>query len=315
MEENSSQVASLVSVLEDLRVEDNAASTSSATAKMLLDLPTDILNRIFNALLVDEDVNFQVACDGSKNNAIHYEDGLKPSWSLSWVPDLRLVSSRFKELITPIIGDHTEVTVVRDPFMPPRTISSPASQSPLKLVDLCPAFVSTSARKVKIMPVRSSCYMLDAEAVDVTGFPSLVLVSFGDLDMNRSLSQMMHHVSDLCERGHKYEAILIVGQLLHDSGNWVGVNGELVAKSHIIMNCFLRTPTVVLSEFVQNLLSRCVDDAGYVQVLELMVQQYWKIDRTKVIGITDSIHVEVLLANLTVGHIVSFGLDSRRAID
>lgn len=314
MDEEASQVATLPSADGDLLVMDTTSglsSSSSTTTTSLLDLPTEILDRIFNLLLAKEDVHFQVFCEGSKNNKIRYTEQDKPTWTPWWVADLRLVSTRFKELATPIIGDHTTLRIIRDGpttaywsrnkelavcnntakvYLKRRT------EVPLKLIQLCPEFLSSRTRTVSIEDWRTKGHMLEAEAVDVTGVSKLTKIIFAPYDIADTLNSTRTSLRDLwiTTKDGPRVACDHVAMLIHDMASANKSSRAQMILRELKRLTGVRDPYRMLWDVIKNcFIPGFKSDEGYSQLVKEIIEKSWKISRATIVGITDNTVVEV----------------------
>jgi hypothetical protein len=134
----------------DIKSKDDESSTTTAVQASekkkleLLDMPPEILERIFKKLVDGQALHFVVGVGRSYGTGDVCERLIKEprQWKPFWLPGLRLVSSKVKTVVTPIIAERAVLQIERGHMS--------ESEKPLKLAPLYPAFVTSILKTVHI---------------------------------------------------------------------------------------------------------------------------------------------------------------------
>jgi hypothetical protein len=164
----------------------SASSMEKPTKKKLelLDPPNEILRRIFTDVYDGQEVQFNVGLGKMYGLGVKSELLIQwpRAWSPKWAPNLRLVSSAVKALVSPILADNAMLYISKG-----RMVGAP---TPLKVAPLCPAFMVSRLKTVRIMDFDAAFFMFPIGEVDAGGLSSLTTLAFGPFDIAETLKMV-----------------------------------------------------------------------------------------------------------------------------
>ena len=267
----------------------SSPTTTSASAK-LMDLPTEILNRILNAMLLGENLRFSVAC-GGPSNAILYNNPLagNPGWSLSWAPELRLVSKDFRDLVSPVIGQNVKVLITRIMDCVPGNIPSKNTSTPVQISRLLPQYILSQVRNLVFTDQVATSLLQPVGTINVEGCPNLQTISHGPFDP--AFAMMMStifipRITDINEMMDCFEHVI---QDPGISDLYRGIS-QMFGVFHAVGH---------LKAFhMQHMLPLFGDLDLYSKMMRTLSFNYWEVKRDKVEGLKDSTDLCVIFNDI-----------------
>ncbi|KPI38461.1 uncharacterized protein AB675_12051 [Cyphellophora attinorum] len=195
----------------------STATAIKAPAKKkieLLDMPNEMLKHIFEAVFVGEEIYFVVGVGrlpydlgGPDSGGQDQSWAESPrQWNEPWAPNLRLVSSVFKAMVTPILIEYAILHVERGQQRESGALA--LAPRALELAPLCPSLLTSHLKCVRIKDYGASSFIRPVKEVDVTGLPNLRTVAFGPFDIADTLKAitigLRHLPSEQQKAAHLY---------------------------------------------------------------------------------------------------------------
>ncbi|KPI42160.1 uncharacterized protein AB675_5515 [Cyphellophora attinorum] len=267
----------------DIQSKDNGSPPASSVKMLakkkleLLDLPNEILRRIFTDLYDGQEVRFNVGlgkhyCIGDKRDELLIQ---RPrEWSPEWAPNLRLVSSTVKTLASPILADSATLHISRGQMADEPT--------PLELAPLCPAFMTSRLKTVRVMDFDAAFFMYPIEEVDAGGLPSLTTLAFGPFDLAETLKMVATGLYVL-----KYDH--------EDYIEMIRAHSPYLDEADRLTAFDTDDPQGSMRDFAEGLLPWFGDAEHYRGMVRMFSMCYWQTHRAKHTNLLPTTIVEVTL--------------------
>ena len=280
----------------DTNLTEDATPTALSLSQKtnLLDLPNEILERIFKAALAGEHISFTVACGGTIGDEVQYDDLRKHSWSLAWVPDLRLVSSTFKNITSPVIAKQVGLRVIRTHDTTEQHLYQ--SKYPLDLALACPTYFLPWVRRTEIWDHGMAHLMQPARKVQVGHFERLSEVVYGPIDAAQALESAYKAIAGIASTTDK--EVFLKRQA---EGMCLVLHGSDPMSARYLQQ------VEALARFALQVLALTMNNAeNYLKMMKRMVGDYWQVEWETVEGLAENASLRIIFKDSEADKVVSW---------
>jgi hypothetical protein len=275
-----------------------AVASAQVGSKKLLDLPIEILEQIFEYVLQNEEILLRVQYFDPVDHeefqtAKHIVSSeLRPGW----VPTLRLVSTIFTKLMTPLIARYTPLLVER--FQNPARERPYTPSTTLPLRRLVPDYLIARTNLICVTEEQATEHLLETGPIDVSGFPKLDSIRFGPYDIAHSLSTAQLRIRELGDFEEMRNLVLKFVPQRDDPAFpsfafMVASRGATHAMEYVIRNWIL--PSFEYEE-------------RYNVLMSLLAEEFWAMRRDKIVGLNADVPMGVEFLDFVRGEKVAISI-------
>jgi hypothetical protein len=281
----------------------NTPSTKASAPKVLLALPREIHERIFEAAVP---THWSWGAAGIylkyQGTSPQLESGTLPEWIEQWVPQLRLISKAIEKLVTPVIGRHTVLHVDRSPIRPwyHEQHQQAMTQRHLLLREYCPKFMVNHLERAFISDSTATTYLQPIAPLDVSGLPRLKYLAYSCFDPAEGLSVQLTTLAALTPaKSIDYMATLTARALNYPQTE----SGHARAKALVEQHGIRLWSMALLSKYMFQLFED--PPSNYRAVCNALATQLCRIERTNITGLLDTTILAVEVVDKDAGDYVS----------